>query len=292
MVVQGDSQGGLSMGNIIFTVVFGVVGNLATLAAIWLFTKVSSSVSRRDPRTPTRYLPLLIAFIPILNTGFFFFIIATAQSIWWLLAIPLSLSILIVILWRQLYGFWNVGIRGVDREIAKGISHEDSLKLVHNKLKFLGIGASKLSRLDEFEAALVRCKKEDTIKLLLCNPTDKRLTLAAKRFNKPEDEYRNITIESLRRIAGLKKKRALNLEVHFYSEECDPVFRLMFIDDNICLFSYNIWGEGDGSQCPQLHVVNPPSPNRTVQSYYYPLEVYFDSLWSQACPWNFADYLG
>jgi hypothetical protein len=275
----------------VWTIILGVVANIVTLALIGIVSKIPSSLSRHDPRKSSRLLPLLIAFLPVINFIFFFFVIGTQQSIWWLMSIPISLSILLWILWQQLDRLWGVGIRGVDKHISKGISYKESLDLVQNSLKFLGIGASKLSRTFEFEAALVRCKREEPIKLLLCNPEDERLLSAAKRFNKPEHEYKDNTIASLRKIVEIKNKRALNIEVRFYSKDCNPVFRLMFIDNSICLYSYNVWGEGDGSQCPQLHVVNPPSPTRTVTSFYYPLEVYFDSLWERCTSWDFKQYL-
>jgi hypothetical protein len=226
-----------------------------------------------------------------LNLGLYSYVTITHQSDLWLLPIPISLTVLVFILWKQLDQFWRLGIRGADQQIFKGISYADSLKLVHNQLKFLGIGASKLSREKEFADALDRCRQDQPIQLLLCNPDDKKLVSAAKRFKKPESEYRDIVVNSLRIIADLKNKGELNVQVRFYPEDCDPVFRLMFIDNSICLFSYNLWGEGDGSQCPQLHIVNPPPPKRVVQSYYYPLEVYFNRLWERAAPWNFKDYL-
>jgi hypothetical protein len=180
---------------VVWNIIFGIIGNLMTLGLIWLVTKVPSSLSRRDPRRSSRLLPWLIGFLPLLNIGFFLFIVLTTQSVWWLVAIPISFSALMGLLWQELNAFWGVGIRGVDREITKGIDYGNSLKLVQNKLKFMGIGASKLSRLeDEFENALVRCKKEDPIKLLLCKPNDEKLTLAAKRFNKPENQYRDNTV--------------------------------------------------------------------------------------------------
>lgn len=126
---------------------------------------------------------------------------------------------------------------------------------------------------------------------MLCAPNDKRLVNAALRCGKAENEYKNIVIDSLRKIARLKMERAICIEVRFYPNNYEPIFRLMLIDDSICLFSYNVWGEGDGSQYPQLHIVNGPQNQRTVQYFYYPLEIYFDNLWDISTPWNFSDYV-
>lgn len=269
----------------------GVLGNLLTLGLIWFAAKVPSSLSRRDPRRPSHWLLRLIIFLPLLNFGLYSYVTITDQSRLWLLPIPISLTILVLFLWKQLDQFWRLGLRGADQQITKGINYHDALKLIHNELKFLGIGASKLSREEEFAHALGRCRQDQPVQLLLCSPNDRRLVSAARKFGKPENEYRDTVTNSLRRIADLRNKRDLNIEVRFYPEDCEPVLRLMFIDNSICLFSYNVWGEGDGSHYPQLHIVNLPPPKRVVQSYYYPLEVYFENLWQRASSWNFKDYL-
>jgi len=117
---------------------------------------------------------------------------------------------------------------------------------------FLGTGAAKLTREDEFENAIRRCRPEQPIRFLLCKPTYDFLIEAARRFGVDRDEYKTIVTNSLRKIAELKEKYK-NIEVRFYSQF--QVFRLMFIDDSICLVSYNVMGEGDGSQLPQLHIL-------------------------------------
>jgi hypothetical protein len=277
--------------NNIANLVIGILGNLIVLGLIWLTAKIPSSLSRRDPRRPTPLLSFLIILLPIINFALFIYVIINNQPPIWLLATPISFSILTFILWSQLNQFWKVGIRGVDRQIRSGINYDDALKIIKNELKFLGIGASKLTREDEFEKALNRCRGDKSIKFLLCNPSDSKLVNAAKKFNQPDTEYRNNVINSIRKISEIKKKRELNIEVRFYPVGFEPIFRLMFIDSSICLFSYNVWGEGNGSQFPQLHVVNAPQSQRTVESFYYPLELYFDNLWEKATQWNFRDYL-
>ena len=65
----------------------------------------------------------------------------------------------------------------------------------------------------------------------------------------------------------------------------------MFTDDSVCLLSYNITGEGDGSKLPQLYIVKHPQTQRVGNSLYYPFERYFDSLWEASVPWDFEEYL-
>ena len=64
----------------------------------------------------------------------------------------------------------------------------------------------------------------------------------------------------------------------------------MFIDDWLCLASHYVFGEGDGSEFPQLHVRR-SAMERDVNSLYYPFEQYFDELWANAETWDFIQYI-
>ena len=67
----------------------------------------------------------------------------------------------------------------------------------------------------------------------------------------------------------------------------------MFIDDHMCLASYNVFGEGDGSQLPQLLVGKPAREQRETSSFYYAFWHYYETLWRQAVEseWDFEEYL-
>lgn len=248
------------------------------------------------------HLAILIQLIlhGLFNISIFVVVAMANLSIWWLIAIPVSSLVVIVLtwkqlneviffLWRKLNKFVSVGITDADTEVRTGTDYKGALVLCTNELKFLGIGASKLTREPEFENALARCRPDRPIKFLLLNPTDERLVRAAQRFERDRDEYKRIVIDSLGIIAQLRDRRALNIEVRFYSTE--PIFRLMFIDDSICLFSYYVLGEGDGSQLPQLHVESAPQAAPSSISFYHALELYFEKLWADSQQWDFKDYL-
>lgn len=278
------------MENIWWSVIGGLIVVLLSWLSTWARNRYSLALGRRDPRLPSILFNTLLVVWCLAGIALHAYIIAADQSFLWLLPIYFVWSLAIVLyLWKQRHRLRNVGIYSADRQISDGVDYRRALALCHNKLKFLGIGASKLTREDEFARALDRCRQDQPAKFLLCKPTDQRLVSAAKKFGKPENEYRDIVINSLRKIAEFKNKRAINIEVRFYPK--DPTFRLMLIDDSVCLFSYNVWGEGDGSQYPQLHILNAPPSKRVVHSFYYPLEVYFDNLWDLSEPWNFKDYL-
>jgi hypothetical protein len=201
------------------------------------------------------------------------------------------LLIAFFILWAQLRQFWDVGLIGADRTIRGGLDYTRSLKMCKNSLSFLGVGARKLTeQAAEFEGAMQRCNRPmRPIRLLLCKPDSEILKIAAQNANRPADEYVHRVQESLRAIADYRNRRLWNIEVRFY-DVSRPLFRLMFIDDWLCLASHYVFGEGDGSEFPQLHVRR-SAMERDVNSLYHPFEQYFDELWNSAETWDFAQYI-
>ncbi|NTU73460.1 hypothetical protein HGB07_04815 [Candidatus Roizmanbacteria bacterium] len=182
-----------------------------------------------------------------------------------------------------------MGIIGSDAHTIEGINYENSLKLCQSQLAFHGIGASKLTTCPEFENALVRCKQGKPIRFLLLNPEDATLISAAKRAQQNSDSYHERVVKSLRTIKELKEKRDFDIHVRFYSGK--PIFRLMFVDDTLCLLSgYTQLGVDDGSKLPQVHLRNSSEYNHT-NSLYSSFEHYFEALWTKSTEWDFLRYL-
>ncbi|MEI6609631.1 MAG: hypothetical protein WCO53_07780 [Deltaproteobacteria bacterium] len=210
----------------------------------------------------------------------------------------LSSVIILILLWKHIYNYWSVGVVGADCQVGKGIDYKRSLELVHNKFAFLGIGASKLTKLtNEFEAAMKRCRSDKPIRFLLLKPTDKNLTDASQRAGKDKSEYKINVINSLRTIANMHEHRKFNIQVRFYPERPGgtvsiiPIFRLLFIDNKICLLSYNALGEGGGPELPQLHLVPAKNDGKASASFYYAMERYYESLWEQSDSWDFKEFI-
>lgn len=158
----------------------------------------------------------------------------------------ISFIVLVYVVLMELLSFWRVGFLGADRSIAKGIDYGKALKMCEDSLDFLGIGANKLiSREKEFKEAIAKCQRDEKpVRLLLCPPDHEELISIARRAGKPQNEYQETVKKSLRALQKLKLSESRNIEVRFYNEL--PLFRLMFINDNICLASHYILGEGDG----------------------------------------------
>jgi hypothetical protein len=194
-------------------------------------------------------------------------------------------------LWSQIDQFWQVGLIGADRHILDGIDYSKSLKMCTNSLSFLGIGARKLTEnTADFEAAIQRCNRPNRpIRFLLCRPDNELLRKAAQSAGQATDAYENRLKQSLTVIANCRNRRQWNIEVRFYDVPL-PLFRLMFIDEWLCLASHYVFGEGDGSEWPQLHVRRSAN-ERDVNSLYHPFQQYFDQLWAKATPWDFAEFI-
>ncbi len=263
----------------------GVLSNAGFALCCWTAKKLSRILEKRNPV----YRKILLLILLILWTILHIFLYTHLSGYQFLFASILSFGVAAFFTWKELNQFWQLGLIGADRQISKGIDFKRSLTLCSNSLEFLGVGASKLTRESNFDRAMQRCHRSHTpIRFLLCHPQNPELQHIARQAGRDPEEYQRTVRESLRIIAQQRNERARNIEVRFY--ERLPLFRLMFIDGWLCLASHYVFGEGEGSQLPQLHVRRPHS-QRDVQSLYEPFKRYFQELWQEADEWDFASYL-
>ena len=258
-----------------------LAGLLLIVLEKWLFPRLA----KNSPLYRKYYLFVFLCLFVILNIiyksyfpqRFWDFVLITAIIFGW-------------IIFRELNQFWVLGMVGADRETRLGISYKKALSLCTSSFDFLGIGAGKLrSEQSAFEAAIDRCSRPDrSIRFLLCRPDSEGLRRIAQSAGRSEDSYRKVVLESLRTLAILKNERAKNIQVRLYTEF--PVFRLMFINDEICLASHYVLGKGgDGSNAPQIHIVKTKSPD--IESLYYGFHWYFERIWQDSIDWDFKTYL-
>ncbi len=271
----------------------GVIAGLVLAVAGWTRGAYVAASGRRDPRYHIYSLYGLVAIWLLCNAVGFSVIVVLGLGRLADGVLFASTSIpLLLFFWREVDQFWRVGLIGADEEIGRGIDYRRALQLTTHEFAFLGTGASKLTEYrEEFEEALHRCTQRQPIRFLLMQPTDDNLTQAAKRADRPEQAYRRRVLRSLRTISELKRARGFPIEVRFYPEAPKSVFRLMFIGNSLCLMSYNVFGEGDGSQLPQLHLVRAPESRPIGSSFYHALELYFEELWGVSTPWDFVSHL-
>lgn len=255
----------------------------------YLWKKFNILLKKKNPQIPT--IALIIFFVTWVSTNLLVLFLTRSNNqtnVFFIVYFLLSAAILFYIFYKQVSPFWFLGISGADSNITKGIDFTQSLKLCKHQLDFMGIGAGKLTKASEFEAALVRCCKNRPIRFLLCKPDDINLASAAKRAGKSTEEYRDIVMESLTKIANLKKRRDINIEVRYYSDK--PIWRLMFINESICLVSsYSDFGSSDGTDLPQVHIVK--LEDNYPKSFFHAFELYFEKQWDEAAPWDFKAYI-
>jgi len=264
----------------------GVLSNAVFALCCWGAKKVSTTLERRNPL----YRKVLLLTLLVLWIVLDIFLYTHLSGYRFLLASTFSFVVAAFFTWKELNQFWELGLIGADRQISKGIDFKRSLALCSNSLEFLGIGASKLTREPNFESTMQRCHRSHTpIRFLLCDPQSPELQQIARQAGRDPEEYQRTVRDSLRIIAQQNKDRARNIEVRFYRRL--PLFRLMFIDGWLCLASHYVFGEGEGSQWPQLHIRKLRS-RRDVESLYEPFRRYFQELWDEATEWDFASYLG
>ena len=261
--------------NVAASAVWGGLAALFFVLRSWLRT-----------RHPLLTRPVVAATIAILLVGLIAYLLAGMPH-------PGLAGLLVAltcsgILWFELRSLGAVGILGADPTIASGLSYARALRLCKNEILFSGIGAGKLTSCEEFEAAVRRCNRPGAVKLLLLRPDSAALETAAQQANKAPDAYQKDVRASLEHLRRLRVERKLNIEVRFHkASKAPPVFRMMFIDSVVCLLSYNLWGEGDGSQLPQLHLGYSASRKRAAETFYHPFREHFNKLWDSADRWDF-----
>lgn len=223
---------------------------------------------------------------------------ATAVLVGWLLySLVVALSTLVVISVFQFcleFKRWmDVGLVLADRSVAQGLDYEGALHLAQNSIDFYGTGAHKLTSSPAFDATMRRCNRSDRpTRFLLCDPDSAVLRKIAVQAQKSADTYKARVYDSLQRLAKLKTEDHLNIEVRFHSDPWESalqVFRIMFLNDKLCLVSHNAAGREEGTSLPQLVFSNfNDTDNRS--SFYYPLKDYFEREWKEATSWDPTKY--
>jgi hypothetical protein len=263
-------------------IIAGVVLLGLTAVLKWMHRRLA----RSNPADRVWHVSLLGLCWVLMNTVCAYFVARSAALI-----VFLSSVLIVWIVRPELNQFWRIGLVGADDQIRSGINFRRALGIVSNSMDFLGIGAAKLTdEKPEFDAAVGRCQRpERPVRFLLCRPDDEKLIEMAQSAERDRGSYQTKVLDSLRAIADLRNNRAWNVQVRFYREF--PTFRLMFIDDAICLASHYVLGKGSGAELPQLHVVKPKG-SRDVDSLYYGFNSYFNRFWENAEEWDFKQYLG
>ena len=249
----------------------------------WLFSLAVLAVFARWGSRP--FLPLLslrtrITLVLLSVTGM------ALGSIAWglnpLIALAVWAIILLVGIQAILANLSRVGLMNAFATTRAGLTPEGSLKLVHSELAFLGIGGGKLTVSAEFAKALRRCADAGgQVRFLLSDPENPSLERLAKQNLRDDASYRGRVRESIREIIHKGGLAGVPCEVRIYRLENKlelPHFRLMFIDNSMCLFSHLVWNDAEGWDNPQL--VLRKDTKKKPNSLYLGYQTYFEDLWN------------
>jgi hypothetical protein len=129
---------------------------------------------------------------------------------------------------------------------------------------------------------LQRCKLANgRLRFLLSSPDNPALEEMAKRNGRNDLTYRSRVKESIRELYTSAQNVGVDFEIGLYNLKHHislPHFRLMFVDDRICIYSQLVWTEGEGLDNPQL--VLRANQKQADYSFYKGYLDYFEDLWN------------
>ncbi|WP_424138462.1 hypothetical protein [Roseomonas chloroacetimidivorans] len=259
--------------NLLASGIWAIFG-LAALFLIWISRRVFRifriSAFWRITSANTSIVVLLFILIGTLHT-LPMFVIAAAAAIF--------------ASWFMLRGYTTLGVVDAYSTTEAGIGFAASLDMANGPIDFLGIGGDKLTSLPSFEATMRRCAINGSkVRFLLSPPSNPQLESQAKRNGVNPTAYSDKVRESLRRIAQVKISYNLAIEVRFYSVR-DPIdrqlFRLMFINEDICLWGWTVWGQHAGRHNPQVVLTNHVKGGSTNTAY-NAFHDYFENIWADS----------
>lgn len=193
------------------------------------------------------------------------------------------------------YRLRMVGIVSIDASPESGLDYKSALGKVAQGFDFLGIGAAKLtSNQTEFKAAIARISQhQKRARILLCDPRSHAIERLEMNAGVDVGQYRANVKQSFTRLEQLQARFGALLEIRLYRPEdigCLPPFRLMFINEEICLVSQVVVGaEKEGRLLPQIHIEK-RSMLALTPNLYRAFEVSFEQLWGDAKPVSADDF--
>lgn len=186
-----------------------------------------------------------------------------------------------------LLGQYVASIVKIDFGAKNGISFEQSMRACKKSFRFIGVGAAKLTELeDPFRLMAGRCiQNGGSPQLLLCNPASPVIAKLEGIAQATRMRFTGKVERSYAALKALEGELSTTFDVRQYmANDYDdmPLFRLIFIDDEFCLFCGGHYGKSDhGVEIPQLLVSRINSP-----ALYSALDRYYKQAWAKATAWD------
>jgi hypothetical protein len=194
-----------------------------------------------------------------------------------------TIAIIMVVSVLTVRGYSNVGIVDAYTTTIRGIDYKRALHMSKSSMDFLGIGGEKLTSEAEFDSAMMRCASAGRkVRFLLSPPSNPVLEKIALQNGTSAGAYGEKVRDSVRKIANVCRTKSLDIEVRYYPASHDKdfqLFRLMFINNDLCLWSWTVWGPHMGKENPQVLLKNrdDQSPNSSA---YKAFKDHFETLWN------------
>lgn len=272
----------------------GVLATALCAFGAWIFHKAHRMVPRwfRVPVTYKAYGAIVIIFVAM------YILPGQVDNRIHLITVCVGALILGFFMRGILGGYHSLGISTAYRSTEEGLGFEQSLTMATSSIDFLGIGAAKLTeRTVAFDAAMKRCASGGkTVRLLLSDPSNPLLQTLAARNDISTDRYARNVRDSLRRIARLVSDNKLDIQVRFYPSQGNKdfkTFRLMFVDNKVCIWSWAIWDTTLGRNNPQVILLNKADGSSDCLAY-RAFHDHFNRLWEDGAvrPADLSQYRG
>ncbi len=262
-------------------IISGVLSNLVWIIALGVIVAIGGVVRWKLPVFSRSILVRCIASISIIA-------LVAASCLVFGATPAVTAGILFVIATALLVHFslllHRLGFVFFAEQTSKAIDAGASLRLARERFDFLGIGAHKLTQSDEFEDALVRCASGNVKARFLVSPEkNSRLEKAAQRNGYVADRYTSRVRDSVQDIIRVAESKKLNIEIREYNEIAGDAqqFRLVFLNDDLCLMSWTVWDKSEGKANPQI-ALSKGGRQRPERTMYRALKDYFEDRWDAA----------
>lgn len=201
---------------------------------------------------------------------------------------------LLLIYWQ--WKFARVGLHAAQLSVAQGTGYREALDLYRDSFSFLGTGAFKLTSEKNFEVTLRRCNADNQkpVRFLLSNPENPLIAEAEKKAGVAPGTYKQNVVRSLRNLKRLRDEENARFEVRFYRAETDrdfENFRIMLIDDDIMLLSYNVYGRDEAGRSTAQIVSFKSAMTSSTDNFYFAFQGYFERLWQSSPAWDYQEHV-
>lgn len=189
----------------------------------------------------------------------------------------------------------KIGISSADGVIEAGLDYRGALEKVGKGLDFLGIGASKLTaqKIPFTRAIELLGQNQGKARILLCDPREAAIETLEKRAGAHLGSFKANVKQSFTLLEQLHCRFPDTLEIRLYKTPNNqnlPPFRLMFINEDLCLVSQTVLGaDKEGRLLPQIHLNNHPFSGM-APTFYQAFGSLFTQIWENASPITSADF--